>query len=75
MAKELKNRSLFFIDTASRNEMFIHRRINGDVLGDRSPAITYHGYNPGGPISVDGYHVHQSDLFVLHERYHNDVSG
>jgi len=63
------------MDVASRNEMFIYRRINGNVLGDWGSAITHYGYDSGGSISADGYHVYQWDMFVLHERYYNDVSG
>lgn len=55
--------------------MFICCCIDGDVLGDRSLTIACHGNDPGSPVSIDGYHVHQRDLPVLYERYHDDVSG
>jgi len=75
ISKKIKELFSLLIDVASRNEMFIYRRINGDVLGDWSSAITHYGYDSGSSISADGYHVYQWDLFVLHERYYNDVSG
>lgn len=70
-----KGSLLFFPEVAPRDEMFIRRRVDGDVLGDRGSTIACHRHDPGGPVSPDGHHVHQRDLPVLHERHHDDVSG
>lgn len=55
--------------------MFVRRCVDGDVLGDRDPAIARHGHDPGGSVPADGHHVHQRDLPVLYERHDDDVSG